>query len=53
MSNWSVAGPPEQWPMPGIAKKRAKFEASPQWFALSTSYQALVSSIEKIASLTP
>src|SRR3954465_6943257 len=53
MSNWSVAGPPEQWVMPGPRSGRAKFAALPPLAAATESYQLLVSSLEKIGSLVP
>ena len=39
--------------MPGTRKKRAKLPASPPLAARSASYQAVVSSLEKIGSLVP
>src|SRR6478752_5532229 len=53
MSNWSVAGPPEQWFMPGTRNRRAKFAALPPLAAATESYQLVVSSLEKIGSLVP
>src|SRR4051794_19398994 len=53
MSNWSVAGPPEQWFMPGTRNSRAKFAALPPLALLTESYQLVVSSLEKMGSLVP
>ena len=52
-SNWSVAGPPEQWPMPGTRYSRAKSSARPPLLRSMPRYQRSVSATEKIGSLTP
>ena len=52
-SNWSVAGPPREWPMPGTRKKRTASSALPPYRASTDSYQLAVSSIEKTPSDAP
>jgi len=39
ISNWSVAGPPEQWFIPGTGIKRANGLASPEFVAFNQAYR--------------
>ena len=50
---FSVAGPPEQWFMPGTRNRRAKASALPLWLACRRSIQWAVSMGENTPSATP